>query len=123
MTGALDAEMRALAVELTDEFGKTVTLRRPGETTFDETTGESTTGSPSTQDVAATPPREYASDQIDGSLIRRGDLRLSVPAKGLTFVPAVFDQVVLDGQTWGIQRVMPKYSGEQAAMYELQVRR
>lgn len=125
MTGALDTEMRALAVELTDELGKAVTLIRE-ETAYDPSSGETTTMT-STASANATPPADFTLSRIDGTLIQQGDTVIDVPAQGLDMgtpdAPQQTDKVRIDGTKWGIVQVGKVYSGEQIALYRLHLRR
>jgi len=121
MTGALDAEMRDLAVELTEEFGKPITITRETGSSYDPSTG---TTSPTYTDYSANsaPPSSFEYRNIDGSLIQTGDLVIGVPAKGLNIEPSTADTVKLDGTVYQVVQVRPQWSGEKVALYEMQLR-
>lgn len=120
MTGALDAEMRALADDLTSEFGKTVTFVEVSKT-FDPSTG-STTETTTETTLASVPPQDFAFSEMDGSLIQQGDLVIGLPAKTVPVEPTTQDRLKIDGDTWQIVAVRPVASGEQVALYNVQVR-
>lgn len=121
MTGALDARMRSLAERLVDKFGKPVTLRRTSST-YNPVTG---TTSETTANHAVNAVVELYEDRlIDGSLVQVGDMRVTVPAASLSVEPSTTtDTLILDGDTWQLVRVLPVWSGEQVATYQLQVRK
>jgi hypothetical protein len=121
MTGALDTRMRSLAQRLTDKFGKAVVLREFAGNTFDPSTGQNTASY--TDHNANAVVRSYAERLIDGSSVQVGDLEVSVPAKDLTFVPDTQDRLRMDGVEYAIVNPQRTYSGEQVALYVLQVRR
>lgn len=122
MTGALDAKARATAERLINKFGKPITIRRTSST-YNPATG-STTETTADHSGNAAPPSPYEERLIDGSLIQVGDMRVTVPARSLSIVPSTTtDTVVMDGATWQLVRVMPLFSGELVATYELQVRK
>ena len=56
-------------------------------------------------------------------LCRRGDIRILLPSEDLAFQPKYAMEVTHDSKTWVIVRETPFYSGEQVALYELQLRR
>ena len=120
MTGALDSEILPLAKELADEFGKAVTLVSVSET-FDPATGNTTT-TETTHLVNAVPPQAFNKSRIDGSLIQAGDTVIGLPAQPLSDPPTTEDKLRFDGGTWTVVAVDPIYSGEQVALYNVQVR-
>jgi len=121
MTGALDAEMRDLAVELIDEYGKAITVVRES-TSFDPATGETTT---TTTDhlVNSAPPEDFAFSRIDGTLIQQGDTVVQVQAKSLTITPLDSDKIKIDGDNWNVVQVGKVYSGELVALFVVHLRR
>lgn len=119
---ALERRLRAMAERLIARHGKAVTLRRV-ERSFDPSTGEVTE---TVTDVAATasPPESFGLARLDGTLVRAGDLALSLAAKGGAIEPAPeTDAVIFDGETWSIVQVARSYAGEQVALYTLHLRR
>jgi hypothetical protein len=56
-------------------------------------------------------------------LYRRGDIRALLPSEDLAFQPKYGMEVTHDSKKWIVERETPFYSGEQVALYELQLRR
>jgi len=107
-----------------DEKGAQVSFLVPSSETVLSDTGEVTvTETPTT--VNTFTPVGYANHLIDGDIIQASDLRLIVPAKGLTFTPEVGRKVVvpLGGtEIWTIERVS-KLPGDVPVAWDLQLRR
>jgi len=120
MTGKLDKRMRAAAQRLIDDFGKPTTLQRTS-TTYDPGTGTTTE---TTTDYSVNGVLEaYSENRIDGTLVKVGDMRLTVPARDLAVTPdQTVDRVIIDGTQWSIVNIGRLYSGAQVATYEMQVR-
>lgn len=120
MTGKLDKQMRLAAQRLVDDFGKPVTIRRT-TSTYDVQLGKTYT---STTDYNVNGALEnYADRRIDGSLILSGDLQVTIPARDLAITPdQETDALILDSETWSIVNLSRIYSGEQVAVYQMQVR-
>jgi len=120
MTGKLDKRMRALGQRLVDAYGKPVTLRRT-TSTYDPATGTTST---STTNYSVNGVLEgYEDSRIDGTVVQAGDLRVTIPAQNLAIAPSMeTDALVIGSGTWTLVNVRPTYSGEQVAIYELQVR-
>lgn len=104
-----------------DRVGKAVTFVQVSET-FDPATG-STTETTTDTAITAIPPQDFRFEQMDGSLIQSGDLVLGLPAVDMPVEPTTEDRVKMDGDIWSIVAVRPKSSGEQDALYQVQVRR
>lgn len=64
----------------------------------------------------------YSERDIDGSLVKVGDLMVRIPAKDLDITPSVKDQVIFAGQTREIVNVRPSYISTTVAFWDLQVR-
>lgn len=121
MPGALDQQMRALAVDLINEYGKTIKLTRE-ITTFDPSTGQTVT-TETDYSVVSTPPADFSRSRVDGTLIQQGDMYIEIAAQGLAIAPEDTDKVTIDGQVWSIVGISPVYSGELVTMYGLQLRK
>lgn len=89
--------------DLLDEFGQALTLTRAGVPTYAPATGTVSNATGTSMDVRGV-FINYHSDNVDGTLVRRGDRRLLITAVGATGVPAVGDIVeghkVLDVRTF-----------------------
>lgn len=119
---ALDKKARATAQRLVDKYGKAITIRRT-VSSYDPATGTETTTNTDYSTKTA-PPENYRLDQIDGTLVKRGDQRLLVAAQGLSIEPsAQTDSVIMDATTWAVVAVEAIWSGEQVAGWYIQVRR
>lgn len=125
MTGRLDKTARASSKRLIDKLGKALTVVRE-EQTYDPSTGQTTT-TETTVSVNATPPKDYTTARIDGTLIEQGDTVIQIAAKGLDLgtpdAPQDTDKVDIDGNRWGIVQIGRVYSGDQIALYTLHLRK
>lgn len=120
MTGKLDP-LGGTVRRLVAAFGKTVTLVRP-DIIYDPNTG----GTYSTEtefSVVVTPPREYSLERVDGTLIHAGDTSIGLPTKNAPVTPRESDKIRMDGNTWSIVQIEYLASGEEYAMYRLQLRK
>lgn len=121
MTGALDTELRAAAIDLLAEYGKAVTWVSVTET-YSEDTG-STTATRASYSVVASPPEPYSSRLVDGSTILATDFRVTIAARDLTFEPSIGDELIVDAITFRVLNVTRVYSGNLVATWEAQCRR
>lgn len=120
MPGKLDSVMVPLAKQLIGDFGLTVTYKVRSNS-FDVTTGK-TTFTESSSSAIITPPEPYKQNRIDGSVIQQGDVMTSIAQSAISFVPTISDRVLFNSVDWEVVAVNPIFSGEQIAMYELQLR-
>lgn len=114
------SKSQATALRLITKFGTTATIIRAG--------------TPTGPDYNPTPgtPVEYActvvydqwrADQIDGTLIQQGDLKILVAASGLAIDPTPADTFKDgDGKEYAIINVMPLKPGGVVVMHEMNVR-
>lgn len=119
----LDGPMANVAKSLVGTFKRSATLRWYGASFYDDSTGKN---SPTPTDVscAISPPQAYSLSQIDGTLIKAGDMHFIVARTGIGREPkANRDEFIIGSQTWFIVRVMPISSGESDAAYDVHVRR
>lgn len=113
IAGALDEASAAIGKK---EFR--VTFIRPGPTT-----------GPTYAPVPGTPTRhqlrgvrgKFHRDEIDGTLIQRGDVRFTVEATSI--VPATSDKVEIDGKPYSVIDVDQVSPGGEALLYKVQVRK
>lgn len=118
----LDDKLRPLASNLIDKFGKTVTLTTQSAGTYDPATRTTTITPTSVTPKAVI--EEYTAGQMfagDG-LILAGDKRLTFAAADITR-PEPGDTVTIDSVVWTIKAVQETWSGEQVAIYVVQVRK
>lgn len=61
-------------------------------------------------------------DAIDGVVVHDGDVRITVPAQGLTSEPQVNDHIEVAGQPWRVVSIRRPYATDDVALYELHCR-
>ena len=65
-------------------------------------------------------PGAYKHNEIDGTNVRSGDMRLTIfPFNG---TPSVNDLIIIGGIEFRIKTFVPTYVGELIALYDVQVR-
>jgi hypothetical protein len=117
----LDIRARATADRLIGKFGKQVTLTRVTEGTYDPTTGELSGGSTTTQTVAAL-VKDFNGIELLSGAIQAGDRKVSIAALNAA-EPQIGDTITVDSMVYNVLAVKTTWSGEKAAIYELQVRK
>lgn len=120
----LDDKLLPVALELINKFGKDMTYTVvTTEGTYDPAT-RSKTGEVSTiyPGVKSAPPFDYETKDIDGTLIKRGDLKTIVAAKDAVFTPAQNMFVEFDGIKFAATTIKPYYSGDLIAAWEIRLR-
>ena len=122
MVTALDTELRLAAYDIIAEYGKEISFTVPASTTYDPATGGVTLGTETVHLVKTSPPERFDEKYIDGDLIRARDLFVLLPTLNTTFTPTLAMRVEIDSIAYDIVTVTPIYSGEQIAVYELQLR-
>lgn len=124
----LDKTLRQAAKRLIGDYGKSATLRRETQGTFEPADSSYSGGSSTDYSITVSPPQEFDQQFIDGDLIRQDDFMVSVAAKGLSVTPnsgdeSTNDKLVLDSVVYEIVRAKPVYSGAQVALYKLHCRK
>jgi len=120
----LDQDFVPLATELIDEMGKTVVFKTYPDAAYDEVEGETDLGDVVSYTKKIIPPFNYDQKYIDGEVIKVGDMQTGIAGQGLEFTPEPgLVEVIIDEQTWNIVNMMPLYSGEQIALFLLQLRK
>ena len=118
----LDLEIPGLAAELINEYGKLIGFGRvePGE--YDPETRTAAPGNvPSTVKAIVEP---WRGQRLLAGLVEAGDLKLTVAAESFpNGDPTTEDVAVIDDVSHTVVNVLPTYSGERKAIYEIQVRR
>jgi hypothetical protein len=116
-------EMAVMALELITEFGQPVTIRTITVGEYDPDTG---TASPDTitDQTAQGILADYTGLEFQAnSLIKQGDKKLKLAAKGLTSAPSLLSKVIADGKTWSIVPPLKEINpAGTPLLYELQVR-
>ncbi len=118
----LDADLGPLALELIAEFGKLISYARVTNLDYNPATATAG-GYEDAVDVKAI-IEEYNGHSFVSGLIERGDKKVTVAAQSFPDgAPTANDRTVIDDTTYIVVGVKTTYSGELAALYELQVRR
>jgi hypothetical protein len=115
--------MAATALRLITAYGLTITLRTVTPGTYDPETGET---SPETTDdqIGQGILIDYTGLEFQAnSLIKQGDKKLKLAAKGLSSAPSLLSKVIADGKTWSIVPPLKEINpAGTPLLYELQVR-
>ena len=119
MSSANYARMKATADRLIAKFGQAATLRRPTST---GTAFNPTPGAP--VDHAITVVVEvFGFREIDGTRIKRDDLKVLLAKDALTVEPTTSDRLLIGGADYGIIDVRPENPGGTLLMWTIQARR
>jgi hypothetical protein len=116
-------EMAGETLELITEFGLPITLRTvtPGE--YDPETSDT---APDTivDQIGQGILLDYTGQEFQAnSLIKQGDKKLKLAAKGLTSAPSLLSKVIADGKTYTIVPPLKEINpAGTPLLYELQVR-
>ena len=126
--GVLDQPMRKVAKSVVRKFGKQGTIEYVATGGYNPSTGVASQSSAKTAVVRGA-LTEYAEREIDGTVVKRGDLKWSVHALDVD-EPNVNDVVDFGEETTdgnrirytiiGVKRV---HSGDESALHILQLRR
>ena len=115
--------MAATALRLIAQYGLTVTLRTvtPGE--YDPEASE-TAPETVTEQAGQGILIDYTGLEFQAnSLIKQGDKKLKLAAKGLTSAPSLLSKVIADGKTYSIVPPLKEINpAGTPLLYELQVR-
>ena len=116
-------EMAVMAFDLITEFGLPVTLRTLTPGWYDPELGE-TTPETVTEQVGQGILIDYTGLEFQAnSLIKQGDKKLKLAAKGLSSAPSLLSKVIADGKTWAIVPPLKEVNpAGTPLLYELQVR-
>ena len=110
----------AAALRLIEKFGKALTLTRQSSGSYDPSTGSATVTT--TTQAAHGIRTSWAAQDIDGSLIKSGDLKIVLAASGLTTAPQVDDTITFDSTVYTIKGVYPVCPADVVIVYNLNVR-
>lgn len=109
------------ALQAIQDAGTTLTVTRSTVTSFDPSLGYTVPGA----DLVATGygvQTAYRARDIDGTVIKRGDMRLLI-GPGLSFEPAVNDVVTILSIDWNVVNVEQVSPAGTDCLYICQVRR
>ena len=121
---ALDTRMLALADRLVTKFGKSVVIRVNKLGRADPATLTVAQGGPTEYTVKVSPPYR-SSRQFDqaATLTEAEDHFVLLPAKDLAFDVKLAQIIIFDDYEYTVTGVLPLYSGEAVAAYELTIKR
>ena len=123
----LDALFLDLASSLTSSAGPLPsapgTLTQTTLGTFDPATGTSpNTSTTANVNVVLDSALRVLGFKFSPDLIQSGDIMATIPAKGLPFVPAPGDRLVVPQGTFAVKEVKPTWAGSTPVLYEMLVR-
>lgn len=129
MPTVFDTKFRALATKLVTKFGITNgTYTKITHGTMNDDTNKVEGGSVTANVIPMSPPIRYNQTDVDGTLIRSDDYLIYIPAPdfedafGASAEIETVDFIEVDSRKLRIINTDPIYSGEQIAVYKLQVR-
>lgn len=116
-------EMAVMALEMITEFGQPVTIRKTEVGEWDPELGGEAPGA-TVEQIAQGILLDFTGLEFqNNSLIRQGDKKLKIAAKGLAWVPGLLDKVIAQGRTWSIVPPLKEVNpAGTPILYELQVR-
>ena len=117
----LDGPMRTLTQALLGAIGANLTIRTRTIDYVPETGDEIEREPEASATIRASPPIDFTIEQ-DG--MRQQMIKFILPAASISFQPdAEKHELVFSGKVYHISRVIPYYSGDQPAAYEVLVRK
>lgn len=124
MPGALDATMLPLALDLINEYGKTVTISRNPTSVAQPGQGTVSAGAVITRDYIVSPPESVSKELVGKNGVLETDSMVMLPAKDLGWepTPASILNVLIGNVTWQCVAAPPQYSGEEVCLYVLVLR-
>ena len=114
------SDLAATALRLLTDKGQQVTFSRETATAFNPVVGSS--GAPVISTFTAYGAAfDYNKSEIDGTLVKRGDIRFLMNASATA--PALGDTVIIDSITYRVMNVKPTSPGGTVVIYEVQLRK
>lgn len=123
MPTALDDKLVPKTLAIINKVGRNMDFTLPLASSYDPATGTGTESINTTYTVKASPPIDFEQRYIDGDSVRRGDVRIILAASGLPFTPVPDMKIKFDNIDFSTIAVLPIYSGELIAAYDLQARK
>jgi len=111
--------LKSIASSLLADNGQSLTFSRETSSGFDPATGINTTTTSTYTGYGA--GFGYAAREIDGSVIKKGDIRLILEATDTA--PLNGDTVVYDSETYRVMDIEKVKPATIAVLYKLQLRR
>lgn len=116
------AELKLEVDALVEEFGAVAYLRRASTATYNTTTGAVADSVAADETVKAV-VANYDESKIDGTIIRRGDMRALVSCVGLSAPPSVNDVLVWGTELFTVVNLNIVSPARTDVLYDLQVRK
>ena len=116
------SEMAEMAREEIEEYGRTITLRRNNEGSYDAATDTMVGASVSDVSVKVL-FTEYRQNEIDNTIILRGDKKVLIAATSLSFAPEHNDIIIDGGTQYKVINLSTVQPGDTPLLYKLQVRK
>jgi hypothetical protein len=116
----LDTALRRVASTVLAKLGTPVTIRRVTPGTYSTTTRSHT---PTVADTTAKGRLDDYRDRELSNTILAGDRKLTIAAASLSYEPSPKDRVVIGAVDYEIVNVTHHRAQDEAALYELQLRR
>lgn len=116
-------EMAVMALDLITEYGQAVTIRDAVKGGYNPSTG-STSADTVTERTSQGILLDFTGQEFQtNTLIKVGDKKLKIAAKGLEHPPTLLSKVVVQGRTWSIIPPLKEINpAGTPLLYELQVR-
>ncbi|KTC59110.1 hypothetical protein [Pseudomonas savastanoi] len=116
-------EMAVMALDLITEYGQAVTIRDSVKGEYNPGTG-TTSPDTVTERTAQGIMLDFTGQEFQtNTLIKVGDKKLKIAAKGLEQPPTLLSKVVVQGRTWSIIPPLKEINpAGTPLLYELQVR-
>ena len=118
----LDDRLVPKAKQLIEKYGLNAIFAEFAGFSYDETTGIGA-ASGQTKTFKITPPTSYDIFFIDGDLIQSGDARVFFAALDCPIVPKIGMKLIIGNDHWRVISFSPIRTGEQIAVYEVQLRK
>jgi hypothetical protein len=128
MSNLLQDVMQGVADTLITEFGFGCSAVIVTQGAYDPKTGTKAADSEAETAVSCSPPYPFNTDQIDGTAVKREDMKTLVPYTDLsTELKANVDRIKftsgeLSGREWTVVAIAPIYAGEEPAAWEFHLR-
>ena len=123
MPTQLDKELRPVVLEIINEVGRNMQFSFPLAKSYDPATGTGSESIFKTVTAKASPPIDFEQRYVNDDSVKRGDVKIFLAAKNLSFTPIIDMEVKFDGISFKAIAVLPIYSGEQVAAFEVQLRK
>jgi hypothetical protein len=104
------------------KYGAPMVLRVPAPGAYDPATGGRATDSPYVDYSCFGTVDEYDIRDIDGTLIKEGDKRVTLSASSAMPDPVKGNILIMAGVEWSVERCKPTAPAGISVVYEVQVR-